>query len=167
MRRDIDSPGHCAPRLGRASQPRQIYLLTVVTHRRRRHFGHAVVAHAVARELGGRQLWRDHELHAWVLMPDHVHMLCALADNESLVTLMRRVKIVTATLANTVLGHRGNFWARGYHDHALRANEDLRHSVRDLIANPVRAGLVDDPWQWPYWNSRWIDTFGDLLTLGE
>lgn len=167
MKRLTDSPGHHALHIGRRSRARQIYLLTVVTHQRRRHFGHATVAHAVARELGGRHLWRDHDVHAWVLMPDHVHMLCGLADNESLSTLVGRVKVVTSKLANNVLGRDGAFWARGYHDHALRSRERMHQAIRYLVANPVRAGLVENPWLWPYWNSRWIDTFEDLLTLDE
>lgn len=145
----------------------RIYLLTFVTRQRQRHFGHATVAHAVARELGGRHLWRNHAVHAWVLMPDHVHVLCEPADDESLAALVARIKFVTATLANKVLGRSGTLWARGFHDHALRSGERLRPAVRFLVANPVRAGLVGDPWSWPYWNSRWIETFEDLLTLGE
>jgi REP element-mobilizing transposase RayT len=167
MRLDIDTPGHRALRFGCRSRAQRIYLLTFVTRRRQRHFGHAMVAHAVAREMDDRHLWRNHDLHAWVLMPDHAHVLCELAGDESLSALVARVKEVTATLANSVLGRRGTFWSRGYHDHALRTHERMRQTVRYLVANPVRAGLVHDPWMWPYWNSRWIDTFDDLLTPGE
>ena len=167
MKRLDDFPGHHALRMGRRSLPHQVYLLTLVTQRRRRHFGHFDVAHAVARELGGRHLWRNHAVHAWVLMPDHAHLLCELAGDESLPCLVSRIKAVTATLGNSVLGRKGTFWARGYHDHALRNQENLRTAVRYLVANPLRAGLVDSPWDWPFWNSRWIDTFDDLLTLGN
>lgn len=144
-------------------------MLTLVTYRHRRHFGHFGVAHAVARELGGRHLWRNHALHAWVLMPDHAHLLCELAGDESLPHLMSRIKCVTASLGNSVLGHRGAFWAHGYHDHDhdLRTQEDMRKAARDLVAHPMCAGLVDSPWEWPFWNSRWIEAFEDIPTPGN
>ncbi len=166
MKPTNEFPGYKALRIGRRSQPQRIYLITFVTHRRRRYFGHHHVAHAVARELDGRHLWRSHAVHAWVLMPDHVHVLCELADDENLPHLVTRIKSVTSRLANSVLGSSGAFWARGYHDHVLRTQEELGRAAQYLVANPVRAGLVEDPWQWPYWNSRWIETFDDLLTFG-
>lgn len=100
-------------------------------------------------------------------MPDHAHILCELAEDESLPRLIARVKSVTAALGNDVLRHKGSFWARGYHDHALRSHESIRSAARYLVANPMRAGLVNEPWQWLFWNCSWINSFDDLLSLGE
>jgi putative transposase len=160
-------PGHRALRTGRRSVPQQTYMLTFVTHRRLRHFAHRHVAHAVARLIHQSPLWRQHSLHAWVLMPDHAHLLCSLGVQESLPRLMGRIKAATATQANRVLQRSGMFWARGYHDHALRTDESLDRAIQYLVANPVRAGLVDHPWQWPFWNCRWMDSMEDILSLPD
>ena len=45
---------------------------------------------------------------------------------------------------------------RAFHDHALRANEDLRQAARYVIANPIRAGLVRRVGDYPFWNAIWV-----------
>jgi len=119
-------------------------------------------ASAVAATLAEARLWRDARLECWVLMPDHLHVLLTLG-NEPLPQLMRRIKAVTSGVANHAHGRtREPVWARGYHDHALRREEDLRAVARYVIANPVRAGLVVAPGEYPYWDARWLDG-GDIL----
>ena len=44
----------------------------------------------------------------------------------------------------------------GYHDHALRQEEDLRAVARYIIANPVRAGLVERIGDYPHWDAAWL-----------
>ncbi|HET7266503.1 MAG TPA: transposase [Oleiagrimonas sp.] len=149
------SPGHAALRQGRRTLAGQAYLLTTSTHRRHPWLEHHDVAAAVARELDNDHLWRKSELHAWVIMPDHMHALVTLEGSETLSRLMARIKAVTARTANQVLQRRPPFWARGFHDHALRSDENIATAARYIVVNPVRAGLVDDPWQWPFWKCCW------------
>jgi len=47
-------------------------------------------------------------------------------------------------------------WQRGFHDHALRAEEDIVGVARYLVANPLRAGLCDKIGNYPYWNAQWL-----------
>jgi hypothetical protein len=44
-------------------------------------------------------------------------------------------------------------WQGGFHDHVLRQEEDRRAAIRYLIANPIRAGLVVDVRDYPFWGS--------------
>lgn len=46
-------------------------------------------------------------------------------------------------MVNKLLGRKGAVWQEGYHDHAVRSEEDLRKLARYVVANPVRAGLVE------------------------
>jgi REP element-mobilizing transposase RayT len=48
-------------------------------------------------------------------------------------------------------------WDRGFHDHALRSDEDVRKVARYIVANPIRAGLADNVLGYPYWNAVWLD----------
>lgn len=157
MDNDAKRPGHRALRRGRSSLPGCAYLLTTVCVRRQPLFRDWPCASAVAATLAETRLWRDARLECWVLMPDHLHVLVTLG-NEALPKLACRIKAVTSREASRALERtRGPVWARGYHDHALRREEDLRTVARYLIANPLRAGLAAAPGDYPFWNARWLD----------
>jgi len=51
-------------------------------------------------------------------------------------------------------GH--SVWQDGFHDHALRREEDLKEVARYIIANPVRAGLVTRVGDYPLWDACWL-----------
>ena len=150
-------PGQQALRAGRSSIPGQIHLITTVCHHREKRFSQWRCASCVAPTIDNQRLWRDSRLLDWVLMPDHLHLLVELGENELLPALMRRVKCVTAGVANAVDSRRGRVWLSGYHDHALRCHESAAEVVRYMIVNPVRAGLVRRAGDYPYWNCVWLE----------
>jgi len=148
-------PGHAALRHGRRSLSGQTCLITTTTASRRPWFARWPIAATVARELGSDRLWRDNHVNAWVLMPDHMHILLTLGASESLPHLMRRIKSVTSRQARRAAPCSQPLWADAYHDRAIRRDEDIARAARYIIANPVRAGLVETPWAWPFWDSQW------------
>lgn len=148
--------GSAALRRGRRSEEGRVYFVTFTTHRRARLFGDWACAHAVARALHERRLWRGSVLLCWVLMPDHWHGLVQLAGNDTLSTLIGRVKAVTARAAGTV-HTSGLIWSPGYHDHALRCDEHRVAVARYIVANPVRAGLCEHVGNYPFWDAIWLD----------
>lgn len=54
------------------------------------------------------------------------------------------------------LQHPARIWARAFHDHAVRADEDLVAVARYVIANPVRAGLANNVCEYPWWDADWL-----------
>ena len=88
-------------------------------------------------------------------MPDHLHWLLVLCESD-LPTVMRHVKSLSARSVNAYLARSGPVWQEGYHDHAIRAGEDLREVARYVIANPVRAGLVPRVGDYPLWDAVWL-----------
>jgi len=50
----------------------------------------------------------------------------------------------------------GEVWQEGFHDHALRREEDLQATARYIIGNPVRAGLVPSVRDYPHWDAIWF-----------
>ena len=150
-------PGYRALRRGRVSLPHHGYLVTTVCLRRQPFFADWAVASAVSRKLADPSLWRSTLLQAWVLMPDHVHVLLELGDDESLGTLMRRVKAVTSRVAKTA-GRAGSgaTWMAGFHDHMIRDGINRQAAARYIVANPVRAGLAASCRDYPYWDAIWI-----------
>jgi REP element-mobilizing transposase RayT len=149
-------------RSGRRSIPNQIYLVTTTTNDRHPLFSEFFLAAHACRSLAEASLWRDSRLLAWVLMPDHWHALVELGQSESLSRLLGRVKAVSAIAINRHRGDRGAVWQPGFHDRALRYDESLVNAARYLIANPLRAGLVARPGDYPHWDMAWTGVELDL-----
>lgn len=148
--------GHRALRRGRASIPGQTYIVTFTTHQRARFFGEWEHAACVAKALHGLTIWKETALLAWVLMPDHLHVLVTLSFNESLPSVIQKLKSNTARELKSYDLGIGQVWSSAFHDRALRKDEDIRGVARYLVLNPVRAGLVRRVGDYPYWNAVWI-----------
>lgn len=149
-------PGNRALRKERVSLPNHVYLVTTVTRGREPLFRDFATGCAAARRFEDVCILRDARMLAWVLMPDHAHWLIQLGEADNLDALVRRLKSASARGANRMLRRNGALWARAFHDHALRAQEDLLRSARYVIANPVRAGLVERVGDYPFWNAVWV-----------
>jgi REP element-mobilizing transposase RayT len=152
---DCTLPGYRSLRKGRTSVPGQPYLITWTTLDRAPRFDDFDAACRMAQAIAERALWRDAKVMAWVLMPDHVHVLVELGS-EDLPALMARVKAVTARAARGDSTSKGMVWAPGFHDRAIRRDVDCRRAARYLVANPVRAGLVESVGQYPFWDAVWL-----------
>jgi REP element-mobilizing transposase RayT len=77
-------------------------------------------------------------------MPDHVHLLLGAAAHSPLPRFVQGWKSLCFLAWKAAGGGAGSFWQRGYFEHALRRNEDLRAAANYIWENPVRAGLVAD-----------------------
>ncbi len=130
-------------------------LTTTVANRRRIFTDEASVKCVVDALRQSDQELRSHTL-AWVVMPDHVHWLMQLRyDNLS--RCMQRFKSRSARAFNLLHDTCGSsVWQRGYYDHCIRSQEALQTHAQYLIENPVRAGLVTAPEDYPYHWNRWL-----------
>jgi REP element-mobilizing transposase RayT len=142
-------------RRGRISLAQQAYLVTTRCAPGTRPFADFEVGCIAARTLAETRLWRGSRLLAWVLMPDHWHGLLELSGGESLSAAIGRAKAVSAGAVNRHGGARGALWQYGFHDRALRRDDDVVAVARYLIANPIRAGLVAVPGDYPFWDTVW------------
>jgi putative transposase len=80
-------------------------------------------------------------LSAFVVMPNHVHLLATPA--VSLPKLTKSLKGITAKRANAMLGLTGSsFWQEESYDHLVRDDREYEKIRSYIEANPVRAGLV-------------------------
>jgi putative transposase len=78
----------------------------------------------------------------FVVMPNHVHLLCAFANAESMRQQFDSWQHYTAVRINRQLGETGKFWQGDPFDHLVRS-ADQYESLRDYIAdNPKKAGLA-------------------------
>ncbi len=152
----MPQPPHAAAlRKGRFSEPGRACLLTIVVEGRRPLFADWRIGRLLVAELRAEQETSRVESLAWVLMPDHLHWLVTLREGR-LETLMRRVKSRSAIAINRALQGEGRVWQKGYHDHAAREEEDLLAMARYVVANPLRAGLVQSLRDYPLWDAVWL-----------
>jgi putative DNA methylase len=93
----------------------------------------------------------DCDLHAWVIMPNHVHLLMTPHTNVS--SLLRRLKGYSARQANQLLRCTGQpFWENESHDRLVRNGEEFRRIENYILTNPVKAGLAGSVEEFP-WSS--------------
>ncbi len=107
-----------------------------------------------------------YELLAWVIMPNHVHILITPTDGYSLAEIMHSIKSFTANFANGTLGHRGRFWSPEYFDRFIRDRVHFAEVVKYIENNPVKAKLCKDIGEWR-WSSAFVGTQAPLPARRE
>jgi len=110
---------------------------------------------AASRLLAESSAWTGADLLAWVLMPDHWHGVVALRQAE-LSDVVGKLKGRSARLLRRELAVPDRIWGRGFHDRALRKEDDLVAMARYVVLNPVRAGLVGSVREYPFWDAAWV-----------
>lgn len=92
------------------------------------------------------------DLYCAVVMPDHVHMILSLHPQSTLPAVMRFIKGASSREAGVSVA-----WQREYFDRIVRRDEDLRRLGEYVVANPVRARLVQSPDQYPWIWRKWVE----------
>ncbi len=142
-------------RRGRVSEIGRAYVLTSVCAGRDCVFTDWRLGRLVAQEFRAAQELGIADSLAWVVMPDHFHWLCILRQG-SLARLMQRVKSCSAVAVNRTTLRSSALWQAGYHDHALREEEDVKDVANYILANPIRAGLTRRIGDYPLWDAVWL-----------
>jgi len=93
---------------------------------------------------------KKYRLIAWVVMPNHVHILIVTLPGYSVSEIMHSLKSFTSHEANKVLGRTGSFWYKEYFDRYIRDGKHFRSVVRYIEENPVKARLCENPEDWEY-----------------
>lgn len=146
-----------ALRIGRFSEAARVYLVTTVTHERKPLFTDFWLARQLIRELRKADNSGACKTLAFVVMPDHLHWLFQLSDKKPLPKVVGQVKAGASAAINQEQGTPGvPRWQKGFHDRALRCEEDLRALARYVVANPVRAGIVQRVGSYPHWDAIWL-----------
>lgn len=98
----------------------------------------------------------DHRyhLHAWAIMPNHVHALVTPGTGRALAEIVHSWKSYTAKLANRLPGREGTFWQREYFDRYIRDERHFASAVEYVEMNPVKAGLCARPEDWRFGSAR-------------
>ena len=93
------------------------------------------------------------ELHAYVLMSNHFHLLATPKTNTGLPQMMQAVGRSYVRYFNDLQGRSGTLWEGRYRSTLIQTDRYLLACMTYIDLNPVRAGLVQDPRDYP-WSSH-------------
>ena len=97
-----------------------------------------------------------YELICWCIMPNHVHVLLKMLPDYSLSEILFSWRSYSSHAINKHLNRIGNVWMREYFDRYIRNQEHFKKAYNYILNNPLKAGLVSDPYKW-----RWSSIFDE------
>lgn len=89
-----------------------------------------------------------YRLHAWCIMPNHVHVIVEVMPEHDLSKIIHSWKSYTAHRANEMLGLTGAFWQRDAYNHIIRSGKEYHFQIQYTWENPEKAGLQNWEWRW-------------------
>jgi putative transposase len=104
------------------------------------------------------------DIHAWVLMTNHVHLLCTPQQDGAVSLLMQSVGRRYAQYFNHQYRRSGTLWEGRYKSCLIQAERYLLEVCRYIELNPVRAKMVSDPGEYA-WSSYPINALGKASDL--
>lgn len=136
------------------------YFFTVVTHDRKRIFDNENNIQILRNAFRREKQRRPFDVEAIVILPDHLHCLWTLPENDSdYSSRWREIKKHVTKELSVTRNHRneGEIWQRRFWEHSIRDDEDWRNHMDYIHYNPVKHGYVTSPtdWRWSSF-SKWI-----------
>jgi putative transposase len=128
----------------RAARP-GTFFITSSTYNRRRIFQVTRNADLLLETLQRYRAEKHYLLHAFVVMPDHIHLLIT----PQAITLERTMQLIKGGFSHR-LASKIPVWQRGFTDHRIRDAEDFNTRRTYIHQNPVHANLVASDERYPY-----------------
>ncbi len=140
------------PNYRRNYVPGGTYFFTLVTFQRRKYFDtpHKLdLLHSKIREV---QRSKPFDLLAYCLLPDHIHLLMELPEDDCNFSIrMREIKrLTTLWMKRETLRNVDPVWQDKYWEHTIRDEKDLQTHFDYIHYNPIKHGLTEtyDSWEW-------------------
>ncbi len=143
-------------RKGRVNKQHSIYFITFVVAQRQPIFVDFKLAQTFCQLIKQNESCYNCQWLTWVLMPDHFHGLLRLNSMANLPEIIRGLKSKSALLINRVQNCKGSVWQKAYFDHSLRKECDIKKIARYIVANPLRAKIIDKVGNYPFWDSIYL-----------
>ena len=137
-------------RLTHRTAPGTSYFVTTKAFQNRALFRVAKIAETVLEALQHYRQRGEYLLHEYVVMPDYLHVMITPSSTNSLEKAMQFIKGGSSYRLNHQRGQKINLWNAGFHDWTIRNTADWNEKAQYIRENPVKAGLVERPKDWPY-----------------
>jgi len=96
-------------------------------------------------EMDGQQ----YVLYGAVVMNNHAHMILQPEEGYTIANILRGIKGSSAHSINRMRKTKGTIWQQEYFDRIIRDEKELEQKLEYLINNPAKAGLIENPWEYP------------------
>ena len=108
-----------------------------------------------------KELSKKHQVdvHAWVLMTNHVHLLCTPWKRHAISRMMQSIGRLYVRYFNQTYQRSGTLWEGRFKSCLVQSEQYMLELYRYIELNPVRAGMVDDPSDYR-WSSYAINALG-------
>jgi REP element-mobilizing transposase RayT len=93
----------------------------------------------------------DCSIYGFVVMDNHLHCILGLSPEHTLSDVVKKIKTWTSR-NNQLKPPNTTLWDRRYDDNRIRSTHELRQVIEYIHNNPVRAGMVSSPEEYP-WSS--------------
>ena len=137
-------------RLTHRTSPGTSYFVTTKASQNRALFRVTEIADLVVETMLHYRQNGAYLLHEFVLMPDHLHVLLTPSPSNTLEKVMQFIKGGSSFRLNRQRGRKLALWHAGFHDWTIRDVSDWKSKALYIRSNPVKAGLVERPKDWPY-----------------
>jgi len=137
--------------LKRFQQARELHYITFTCYHRLPYLASPAARDLVEATLERVRRWYGFYINAYVVMPEHVHLLMSEPERGTVSVAVQMLKqIVSRKCHAQALGKA--FWQRRYYDFNVWSEKKFVEKIRYIHRNPVRRGLVEQPDQWR-WSS--------------
>jgi putative transposase len=132
-------------RIARRVRQAGVYFVTTDTWQKHPLFINTALANVVVEQILSCRDRGFYKLHAFVLMPDHLHVLLTPEETTTIEKAMQMIKGGSAHRMGLEKPNKFPIWHSGFHDRWMRDAEEYRGSKRYIELNPVEAKLVEKP----------------------
>ena len=137
-------------RIARRVRQPGVYFITTDTWQRRPLFLKPDPARILLEQILGCREREFYKLHAFVIMPEHLHLLITPGETTTLEKAVMMIKGGSSHRIKKELLYNFPIWMNGYHDRWIRDLQEYRIRKQYIEQNPVKAGLAhrsqDFPW---------------------
>jgi REP-associated tyrosine transposase len=133
-----------------APQEIRTFFVTSVAHAREPLLKKAEMARLFLNVLQDNRKKGRFLLHEFVVMPDHFHLIVTPAEDVPLEKAVQYIKGGFSFRAKKELGFQSLIWQESFANHRIRDPEDYGRHRTYIHHNPVKAGLVRTPSEYPY-----------------
>ena len=131
-------------KLKRFILPNYCYFVTTVVKDRKKLLLNENICALILEDLEFYRKKHQFLLHAYVIMPDYLHLLLSLRGNGNISKIMHDFKSHTAQQINRTLRRKGALWQEGFYDHVIRDEGDFKKRIDYIHKNPSTSGLVKE-----------------------
>jgi putative transposase len=133
-------------------QPQEVrtFFVTSVTIRRQAIFQSECMAHLMIRVLEDYRKQEKFQLHEFVVMPDHFHLLLTPSADVPLEKAIQYIKGGFSFRARKELDFQGSIWEASFTNHRIRDAHDYEHHRVYVRQNPVKRFLVETEERFPF-----------------